>query len=40
MNALALMDALEKLGVMTRVMTSIEMRTVAELYSPTSYSAP
>lgn len=32
MNALALMDALEKLGVMTRVMTSIEMRTVAEPY--------
>lgn len=32
MNALALMDALEKIGVMTRVMSSIEMRTVAEPY--------
>lgn len=32
MNALALMDALEHQGVMTRVMTSIEMRTVAEPY--------
>ena len=32
MNALALMDALEHKGVMTRVMTSIEMRTVAEPY--------
>src|SRR5512133_2521912 len=32
MNALALMDALEHQDVMTRVMTSIEMRTVAEPY--------
>lgn len=32
MNALALMDALEHHGVVTRVMTSIEMRTVAEPY--------
>ncbi|MDO9121362.1 MAG: UMP kinase [Anaerolineaceae bacterium] len=32
MNALALMDALEHQGVVTRVMTSIEMRTVAEPY--------
>ena len=32
MNALALMDALEQQGVITRVMTSIEMRTVAEPY--------
>lgn len=32
MNALALMDALEKVGVVTRVMTSIEMRTMAEPY--------
>ena len=32
MNALALMDALEKKGVVTRVMSSIEMRTVAEPY--------
>lgn len=32
MNALALMDALEHQGVITRVMTSIEMRTVAEPY--------
>jgi uridylate kinase len=32
MNALALMDALEKIGVITRVMSSIEMRTVAEPY--------
>lgn len=32
MNALALMDALEKIGVVTRVMSSIEMRTVAEPY--------
>lgn len=29
-NALALMDSLEKLGVMTRVMTAVEMRQVAE----------
>jgi uridylate kinase len=32
MNALGLMDALEHEGVMTRVMTSIEMHTVAEPY--------
>ena len=32
MNALALMDALEQLNVMTRVMSSIEMNTVAEPY--------
>ena len=32
MNALALMDALEQLGVVTRVMSAIEMRTVAEPY--------
>ena len=32
MNALGLMDALEHQGVLTRVMTSIEMRTVAEPY--------
>jgi uridylate kinase len=32
MNALALMDALEKLGVMTRVQSAIEMRSVAEPY--------
>jgi uridylate kinase len=32
MNALALMDALEHQDVVTRVMTSIEMRTVAEPY--------
>jgi uridylate kinase len=32
MNALALMDALEHQGVTTRVMTSIEMKTVAEPY--------
>jgi len=32
MNALALMDALEHQDVMTRVMTSIEMKTVAEPY--------
>ena len=32
MNALALMDALEQQGVMTRVMTAIEMRSVAEPY--------
>ncbi len=32
MNALGLMDALEHQGVMTRVMTSIEMKTVAEPY--------
>jgi uridylate kinase len=32
MNALALMDALEHQGVETRVMTSIEMKTVAEPY--------
>ena len=32
MNALALQDALERIGVVTRVQTSIEMRTVAEPY--------
>ncbi len=32
MNALALMDALEREGVMTRVQSAIEMRTVAEPY--------
>lgn len=32
MNALALQDALEKIGVFTRVMTAIEMRDVAEPY--------
>lgn len=32
MNALALMDALERLGVMTRVQSAIEMRAVAEPY--------
>ncbi len=32
MNALALMDALERLGVVTRVQSAIEMRAVAEPY--------
>lgn len=32
MNALALQDAIERLGVVTRVQTAIEMRTVAEPY--------
>ncbi|MBN2046755.1 MAG: UMP kinase [Anaerolineaceae bacterium] len=32
MNALALMDALEAQGVMTRVQTAIEMRAIAEPY--------
>ncbi|MCA9960457.1 MAG: UMP kinase [Chloroflexota bacterium] len=32
MNALALQDALERTGIMTRVQTAIEMRTVAEPY--------
>lgn len=32
MNALALQDALERVGVPTRVMTGIEVRAVAELY--------
>lgn len=32
MNGLALQDALENLGVPTRVQTSIEMRQIAELY--------
>jgi uridylate kinase len=32
MNALALQDALERVGVVTRVQTSIEMRAVAEPY--------
>jgi uridylate kinase len=32
MNALALMDALETLGVVTRVQSAIEMRSVAEPY--------
>jgi len=31
-NALAMQDALEKLGTPTRVMTAIEMRAVAEPY--------
>ncbi len=32
MNALALMDSLESIGVITRVQTAIEMRSVAEPY--------
>jgi uridylate kinase len=32
MNSLALMDALERCGVVTRVMSAIEMRAVAEPY--------
>jgi len=32
MNALALMDALEKIGVVTRVQTAIVMQSVAEPY--------
>lgn len=32
MNALALMDALESIGVVTRVQSAIEMRSVAEPY--------
>lgn len=32
MNALALMDALERINVMTRVQSAIEMRSVAEPY--------
>lgn len=32
MNALALQDALERSGIVTRVQTAIEMRTVAEPY--------
>jgi len=32
MNALALMDALESIGVITRVQSAIEMRSVAEPY--------
>jgi uridylate kinase len=32
MNALALMDSLERLGVVTRVQSAIEMRSVAEPY--------
>lgn len=32
MNALALMDACERIGVVTRVQSAIEMRTVAEPY--------
>lgn len=32
MNSLALMDALEQIGVTTRVQTSIEMRQIAEPY--------
>jgi uridylate kinase len=32
MNALTLMDALERLGVLTRVQSAIEMRAVAEPY--------
>jgi uridylate kinase len=32
MNAMALMDALERMGVITRVMSAIEMRAIAEPY--------
>lgn len=32
MNALALQDALERIGVVTRVQTAIEMRSIAEPY--------
>ena len=32
MNALALMDALERTGIVVRVQTAIEMRTIAEPY--------
>ena len=32
MNALALMDALERIGVLTRVQSAVEMRAVAEPY--------
>lgn len=32
MNAMALMDALERMGVFTRVMSAIEMRAIAEPY--------
>jgi len=32
MNAMALMDALERAGVITRVMSAIEMRAIAEPY--------
>ena len=32
MNAMALMDALERAGVLTRVQSAIEMRAVAEPY--------
>lgn len=32
MNAMALMDALERTGVTTRVQTALEMRTIAEPY--------
>jgi uridylate kinase len=32
MNALALRDALERIGITTRVQTAIEMKAVAELY--------
>lgn len=32
MNALALQDALERLGIITRVQTAIEMKTIAEPY--------
>jgi uridylate kinase len=32
MNALALQDALERTGIVTRVQTAVEMRTIAEPY--------
>jgi uridylate kinase len=32
MNAMALMDALERMGVLTRVLSAVEMRAVAEPY--------
>ena len=36
MNSMVLMDALERIGVFTRVMSAIEMRAVAEPYIRTA----
>ena len=38
-NALGLQDALEKVGVPTRVQSALQMPAVSELYSPQSNSA-
>ena len=39
MNSLALQDALEKVGVVTRVQSAIEMQEVAEIFDPAAAGA-